>query len=110
MLLRLLHHYFDVPYDLAALMRSTMVQASLSIFWGLIALTGMVIGARTRERPIWFAAAALLGVVLLKMFLVDLSRTGTVARIVSFIGVGILMLIIGRFSPVPPSRREEEST
>jgi uncharacterized membrane protein len=37
------------------------------------------------------------------MFLVDLSRSGTVARIVSFIAVGVLMLIIGRFSPVPPA-------
>jgi uncharacterized membrane protein len=106
MLLRLLHHYTGVSYQPGALMRSTTVQASLSIFWGLLALTGMVIGARWRERLVWFTAAALLGVVLLKMFLVDLSRTGTVARIVSFIGVGILMLIIGRFSPVPPAKQE----
>lgn len=106
MLLRLLHHYTGVAYQLDELMSSTTVQASLSIFWGAIALAGMVIGARLRERPVWFASAVLLGVVLLKMFLIDLSRTGTVARIVSFIGVGILMLIIGRFSPVPPAKDE----
>ncbi|RQW89044.1 MAG: DUF2339 domain-containing protein, partial [Geobacter sp.] len=33
--------------------------------------------------------------------------TGTVARIVSFVGVGILLLVIGYFSPAPPQIREE---
>jgi uncharacterized membrane protein len=103
MLLRLLHHVIGVAYRVEDLARSTTVQSALSIFWGFIALTAMVIGTRSRRRPVWFAGAGLLGVVLVKMFLVDLSRTGTVARIVSFIGVGVLMLIIGRFSPVPPA-------
>jgi Predicted membrane protein (DUF2339) len=43
-----------------------------------------------------------LSAVVLKLFMVDLSRTGTVPRIVSFLGVGVLMLIIGYFSPLPP--------
>jgi uncharacterized membrane protein len=33
---------------------------------------------------------------------VDLSRVGSVERIVSFVGVGVLMLVIGYFSPLPP--------
>ena len=41
-------------------------------------------------------------VVVAKLFLVDLSGAGTVQRIVSFVGVGILMLVIGYLSPVPP--------
>ena len=102
-LLRVIHHYLGVEYQLDELMRSTVVQSALSIFWGLVALTSMVAGTRRGRRFVWFAGAALLGVVLAKMFLVDLSRTGTIARIVSFIGVGVLMLIIGRFSPVPPA-------
>ena len=107
MLLRVLHHYFGVAWRLEELMDSTLVQASLSVFWGLISLGGMVIGTRTRERPIWFAGAALLSVVLAKMVFVDLSSN--VARIVSFISVGVLMLIIGWFSPVPPALREKEA-
>ena len=47
--------------------------------------------------------AALLGVVVLKLFVNDLGSTGTVARIVSFIGVGVLLLVIGYVAPVPPS-------
>ncbi len=47
-----------------------------------------------------------MAVVVAKLFLVDLSSVGTVTRIVSFIGVGVLMLLIGYFSPVPPRSRE----
>jgi uncharacterized membrane protein len=46
--------------------------------------------------------AALMGIVVLKLFVVDLSGIGTVERIVSFIGVGLLMLLVGYLSPVPP--------
>jgi len=43
-----------------------------------------------------------------KLFLVDLSNVGTVERIVSFIGVGVLMLVIGYLLPVPPRFRTED--
>jgi uncharacterized membrane protein len=42
--------------------------------------------------------------VVVKLFLVDLSGVGTVERIVSFIVVGVLMLVIGYLSPVPPKQ------
>jgi uncharacterized membrane protein len=47
------------------------------------------------------AGAALLAVVVLKLLLVDLSGSGSVTRIVSFIGVGVLMLVIGYVAPLP---------
>jgi len=49
------------------------------------------------------------GVVVVKLFLVDLSNVGGVERIVSFIGVGLLMLLIGYVSPVPPESRFKPS-
>jgi uncharacterized membrane protein len=48
----------------------------------------------------------LLALVVVKLFAVDLSRVGGVARIVSFIGVGLLLLLIGYLAPVPPRRKE----
>ena len=54
----------------------------------------------------WLTGAALLVVVVLKLFLVDLSSIGTVERIVSFVGVGLLMLVLGYFSPLPPAARK----
>jgi LPXTG-motif cell wall-anchored protein len=50
--------------------------------------------------------SALRAAVVLKLFFVELAQTGTVTRIVSFIGVGLLMLLIGYVAPVPPVRRE----
>ena len=56
--------------------------------------------ARAARVP-WMVGAALLAAVVLKLLLVDLSGTGTVTRIVSFIGVGVLMLVIGYVAPLP---------
>jgi len=37
-----------------------------------------------------------------------LSNRGGLARIVSFIGVGVLLLVVGYFAPLPPKRVEAE--
>jgi uncharacterized membrane protein len=39
-----------------------------------------------------------------KLFMVDLSGQGTIERIVSFVGVGALILVIGYLAPVPPAQ------
>ncbi|HWW20853.1 MAG TPA: DUF2339 domain-containing protein, partial [Steroidobacteraceae bacterium] len=109
MMLRFLHHYTGMAYDLNAVVNSTLAQTCLTILWTLIALALMVWANRGARRVGWIAGAALLGVVILKLFTVDLSRTGTLPRIVSFLGVGALMLVIGFFSPLPPRATHEES-
>jgi len=43
-----------------------------------------------------------------KLFLFDLSFVKGIERIISFIGVGVLLLLIGYFSPLPP--KQEEAT
>jgi len=104
LLLRTLHQWFGVAFNLEDLMASTLVQTCLSLFWTVLALTAMLIAARKRERIVWLVGAALLGVVIAKLFLIDLSRIGSVERIISFVGVGMLMLVVGYFSPLPPAR------
>lgn len=105
-LLRSIHYWADVPYHPDALMASTLVQAALSLFWTLLALVLMATGARRILRPLWMTGAVLMAVVVAKLFLIDLDRVGTVARIVSFLGVGVLMLLIGYLAPVPPRAPE----
>jgi uncharacterized membrane protein len=102
-LLRTLHHWAGVPFELGPLLRSTLVQTSLSIFWTVLALTAMLAATRSSGRTVWLTGAGLLAVVIAKLFLVDLSHIGTVERIISFVGVGLLMLVIGYFSPLPPA-------
>jgi uncharacterized membrane protein len=112
-LLRTLHQWFNVPLRLEPMLASTLVQTSLSIFWTVLALTTMLLATRRGSRIVWITGAVLLAVVVAKLFLVDLSRVGTVERIVSFVVVGLLMLVVGYFSPLPPSReplaREERT-
>jgi uncharacterized membrane protein len=64
----------------------------------------MLAGHRRAQRAPWLAGAALLAVVVAKLFFVDLSGQGTIERIVSFVGVGLLILAIGYLTPVPPAR------
>ena len=100
---RTVHHWLGVPFDLVSMTSSTTLQASLSIVWSLVGLAGMVVGVRLARRVVWVGGASLMGVVVVKLFIFDLSNTGTLARVVSFLGVGVLLLIVGYFAPVPPA-------
>ena len=62
------------------------------------------------ERLPWVVGAALLGAVVVKLLLVDLSGSGSVTRIVSFIGVGVLMLVIGYVAPLPAKEPRHAAT
>lgn len=110
-LFRSLHHIAEIPYTLKAMLNSVLVQATLSLFWTVLAFVVMLVATRARLRYLWVIGAGLLGVVVTKLFLVDLSNTGTIERIVSFVGVGLLLLVIGYLAPVPPGSavRAEES-
>jgi uncharacterized membrane protein len=102
MVARSVHHWAGVPFTLERLSASTDFQAALSIVWGATGLAAMVSGARRERRSVWIAGATLMGVVVVKLFLVDLGNTGTLERIVSFLGVGLLLLVVGYLAPVPP--------
>ena len=99
---RTVHHWLDVAWDGEALFASTELQVSLSILWAVVALSGMVAGVRLARRAVWVAGASFMGVVVLKLFLVDLSNQNALGRVVSFIVVGVLLLIVGYLAPVPP--------
>src|SRR5206468_7510258 len=105
--LRTIHHWYGVPWSLDAMWHSTRVQAALSLLWAIIALAVMVFANRRAARTGWIAGASLLAIVVIKLFVVDLSRISGIERIVSFIGVGLLLLLIGYLAPVPPARKEE---
>jgi uncharacterized membrane protein len=66
----------------------------------------MALSRRHASRPLWIGGAVLLGMTVIKLFLIDLGNSGTLERIVSFIGVGLLLLVIGYVAPLPPQREE----
>lgn len=105
MLVRGFHHHGGVPYRFEAWTRSLPVQTGITLLWTATALVLMWLAARRALRLPWMLGAALLAAVVLKLLLVDLSASGTVTRIVSFIGVGVLMLVIAYVAPLPAGPR-----
>ncbi|MEY4561987.1 MAG: hypothetical protein RLZZ618_1264 [Pseudomonadota bacterium] len=109
MVLRTCSHWADVPWSFNALFNSMVTQSALSGAWSLLGVALMVSGHRALRRSVWVAGATLLGVVVLKLFFVELADRGGIYRVVSFMGVGMLLLAVGYFAPVPPSRDDEAS-
>lgn len=100
--LRVAHHFFGVRWQADALFSSFVVQTGYAILWTLLALSVMVLAHRRLQRSLWLVGAGLLGLVVVKLLLIDLSNVGGVERIVVFIAVGALMLVVGYFAPLPP--------
>jgi uncharacterized membrane protein len=105
---RTAHHWLGVNWNAAALGADSAVQTGLAILWTLLAMGLMLFAHRRALRAAWLAGAALLVVVVLKLLLVDMSNAQGWERIVTFIGVGVLMLVIGYFVPLPPRQANEE--
>jgi uncharacterized membrane protein len=104
---RSVHHWLDVPWRLGPLLASKPLQAALTLTWSATALPLMLVATRRAVRPLWMTGAALLAVVVAKLFLLDLASLAGLPRVVAFLGVGILMLVIGYLSPLPPVNTSE---
>ncbi len=107
MVFRSVHQWLAVPWRFDALVASKTLQAALTLTWTATALPLMVMANRRAIRPLWMVGAALLAIVVGKLFLLDLSSLSGLPRIVAFIGVGLLLLVIGYLAPLPPARQEE---
>ncbi|HEX8916545.1 MAG TPA: DUF2339 domain-containing protein, partial [Humisphaera sp.] len=67
-------------------------QAGWSVWWSVFAVGSVVAGFAVRAPALRIGGLALFGLTLLKVVLVDLAGAGTGWRIVSFIGLGGLLL------------------
>lgn len=103
-LLRAVHHATGLPWELSRLLAADTTQTALSLCWATLGLGLMLFANRRASRPVWLTGAALMAAVVTKLFLVDMAASGTLTRIVSFIGAGLLLLVVGYFSPLPPRR------
>lgn len=103
-LARGVHHYGGVPYVLEHLWHSALFQALASLAWTAFALAAMVLASRRHIRAVWFGGLALLCVVGLKLLLVDLANVSGLLRVLSLMGVGLLVLGAGYLAPVPPRK------
>jgi uncharacterized membrane protein len=104
---RAVHYFYGVAYHIDTLWQSGYFQTGLSLLWSLTAIILMLLSKRYGHRILWLTGFGLLLVVVLKLFVVELANSGTIARIISFIVVGLLLLLIGYFVPMPPQKDEE---
>jgi uncharacterized membrane protein len=75
-------------------LRASAQQLSLSVFWSLYALAVMAVGIWRRARPARLFALALLYLSIIKVFILDLSALQQSYRIVSFFGLGLILLVV----------------
>jgi uncharacterized membrane protein len=106
LVLRVLHHWYGLEWSFPTLLMNPITQTTLALVWTISGLILTWRGHRTAKRSLWTVGALLLGAVVLKLFIVDFASSGTVERIISFIGVGVLLLFIGYLAPLPPARKE----
>lgn len=74
-------------------------EAYVTTAWGILAVTLIVVGWRIDRDFVRQSGLATLGLVVLKLFIVDLAELDPVWRIVLFIGLGALLLLISYFFP-----------
>jgi len=82
----------DSAVDSALLSAHQQGQMVLSVFWALVGVGTMVLGLRWDLAIVRIAGLALLGVAVAKVFLFDLATLTAGYRVVSFIGLGLLLL------------------
>jgi uncharacterized membrane protein len=73
---------------------SDQFKVGLSIIWGLFALALVVYGIRKKQKYVRLAAIVLFVITILKLFLFDLAEAGTITKTVSFITLGVILLLV----------------
>ena len=76
-----------------AVEQSQTAQVALSAFWGVVGLVAILLGLVRDLRELRLAGLALLGIAVAKVFVYDLSELDQLARVLSFIAVGLIMLM-----------------
>lgn len=108
LILRAQHHWNGLAWEFPDLLLQPSTQTLIAIAWTLGGMALAWQANRLGKRKLWVFGAALLGAVVLKLFVVDFAASGTLARIVSFLSVGVLLLFIGYLAPLPPAEQPQE--
>ena len=70
----------------------THAQLALSAFWAALGFGGLVAGLVRDRRPLRLGGLALLGLAVVKVFVVDLAALASLWRVASFLLLGLLLL------------------
>jgi len=91
----------EIPYlreliadDFITLARTKIIKTGFPVLWGILAFLFLILGIRKQVKTLRIIALTLLGLTILKLFLYDISNISETGKIISFILLGILILII----------------
>ncbi len=90
-----IRRFFHAPDDLHATFMTTPENYSYSAVWLLFALALLTAGIAARTAQLRYASLAVLVLVVLKVFLIDLSDLEGLLRVASFLGLGLCLVGIG---------------
>ena len=105
--LRCLSQTFDITWSTFTLWHNNIVQMTASLLWMLSAVILIAIGHRYSLRKIWFCGQLIQLIVIIKLIFVDIREIDGLLRAFAFIGVALLMLLIGYLAPLPPKQNNE---
>jgi uncharacterized membrane protein len=84
-------------------------QAWLSAFWTVTGLAAVVVGLVRRRPEVRLGGLALLGVAIVKVWTYDLSELDALARVLSFVGLGALLLVGAyAYARIKPQNTKED--
>jgi len=106
-LARTMYSFGSVAYDWNIL-DNMGYQMGLSILWSVVAFILMILSQKIQSRGVWIASMSLIAITVLKLLLIDMANSATIERIISFIGAGVLILIIGYFFKMPSKDKEDQ--
>jgi uncharacterized membrane protein len=71
-----------------------MKNVIISVLWGLIGLSGILLGFSRKIASVRWVSLILLGFTVTKVLLVDMAHVETMFRVLSFLAVGIVLLLV----------------
>ncbi|RZJ53296.1 MAG: DUF2339 domain-containing protein [Flavobacterium sp.] len=83
-----------LAYDTMEVARIKIVKTGFPVLWGILAFVFLIIGIKKQTKALRIIALTLLGLTIAKLFLYDISNISETGKIISFILLGILILII----------------
>ena len=105
-LARAFHFYGGIDYTLYELGKNAYFQSSLSVLWALFGLGILLLSKKLQSRPLWFGGFSVLLITVGKLFLIDLIKSSSIERIISFVIVGALLLLVGYLVPLPQKDKD----
>jgi hypothetical protein len=106
--IEILHFFSAGPYVEFTMARQLERDLTMSVAWGLYAMVLLVVGIARGVRPLRFVSLGFLILTVAKVFLYDLATLTGLYRILSFLGLGISLILVSliyqRFVLVPEER------